>query len=256
MTLPVQGQFARAFGWMLGHSPLQHWPVHIRHGNLRGWRWTLWPHSAYWRGHYEPEVQAALVRIAPPPGGTAWDLGAHFGFYSLWFAHAVGPAGQVCAFEPDPASHARLRRHVAMNGINHVRTYAKAVSRCNGTEALVQHEGKGATTSHLPYEGETTAGQQTVSVETVALDHLMRQDGLCPPQLIKIDIEGHAAAALAGAQHLLRRHRPVMLISLHSPREVAGVQAELEPLGYRPHSLAGTPTTWADTLFQTVVVQA
>jgi FkbM family methyltransferase len=240
---------------LLSRTPLRYWPVRIRHGYLRGCRWTLWPHSAYWLGSYEPDVQSALARLRPGTGKAAWDLGAHFGFYTLWLARAVGPSGQVCAFEPDHVSSDRLRRHVEMNGLGQVRVYPCAASDSAGERQLVQSEGAGATTSHLPYLGEVAGRGGTVAVRTVALDALLESDRLAPPQLMKIDIEGHAAAALRGAQGVLRRHRPVLLVSLHSPDELDGVRAQTEPLGYRPFALGGSPIEWPAALFNTVVLE-
>ena len=240
---------------LLSRSPLRFWPVRIQHGFLRGSRWTLWPHSAYWLGNYEPEVQAALSRLGLGSGGAAWDLGAHFGFYTLWLARAVGPSGQVCAFEPDAVSFGRLRRHVGMNGLDNVRIYRRAVSDFTGELVLIQNEGAGATTSHLPYQGETLPRDNTVAVQAVTLDALMEGDQLRPPNFMKIDIEGHAAAALRGARGLLSRHRPVLLVSMHSPDEVEGVRSQAVPLGYSPCALDGSPIGWPDTLFKTVVLQ-
>lgn len=244
----------RLVALFLAHTPVQYWPVRIRHGYLAGARWTLWPHSAYWRGHYEPEVQAALARVAPPRNGVAWDLGAHFGFYTLWLARAVGPAGQICAFEPDPVSCARLRRHVAMNRCDHVRVYPLAVSDRDETQQLVLSQGAGATTSHLPYQGEDARHANTIAVRSAALDELARRDELRAPHFIKIDVEGHASAALRGARRTLEQHRPVILVSLHSPDEADGVRTEVSALHYRLHNLVGAPISWADALFQTVLL--
>ncbi|MBS0630870.1 MAG: FkbM family methyltransferase [Verrucomicrobia bacterium] len=254
MTL-LRSKLKSALAGVLAHTPLQFWPVRMRHSFLRGSRWTLWPHSAYWRGNYEPEVQAALQKHAPPAGGAAWDLGAHFGFYTLWLARAVGPTGQVCAFEPEPVSFDRLRRHVAMNQLDQVRLYHRAASEATGEEPLILIEGPGATTSHLAYQGETSAGQPTVSIKTVSLDQLFSAERLAPPRFIKIDVEGHAAPALRGARTVIAQFLPVILISLHSPDEVDGVRQQLEPLGYRPYNLADVPVTWPATLFQTVVLK-
>ncbi|RRK00726.1 FkbM family methyltransferase [Opitutaceae bacterium TAV3] len=227
-------------------------PVRIRHGLLRGSRWTLWPHSSYWRGNYEPDVQAALARHVPRPGVSAWDLGAHFGFYSLWLARAVGPKGEVTAIEPDPVSFIRLRRHVRLNPWAPVRAFACAASDHEGAAHLIQNQGAGATTSHLPYDGETPSLGPVVEIRTQPLDTLARCEGLRPPVLVKIDVEGHAAAALRGAAGTLALHHPRLLISLHSPEECAGVHEQLAPLGYRPAGLDDRPLDWDETLFRTV----
>jgi FkbM family methyltransferase len=255
MTLPVRTRLAQALGVILAWTRLQYWPVRIRHGFLHGCRWTLWPHSAYWRGHYEPEVQAALSRHAPAEGDSAWDLGAHFGFYTLWLGRAVGPAGQVCAFEPDWVSFTRLRRHLAMNRFDHVHAYNLAASDTGGEQRLIQTSGAGATTSHLPYPDEAAGDRPAVTVRTVTLDELAARDGLSPPQFIKIDIEGHAAFALRGARQVIAGHRPTLFVSMHSPDETDGVRAVLQPYGYTAFALDGTPIAWRETLFHTVVLK-
>lgn len=56
-------------------------------------------------------------------GWNCWDLGAHFGLYSVALALRVGPEGQVAAFEPNPVSFARLERHRRMNGLDRLKTY-------------------------------------------------------------------------------------------------------------------------------------
>ncbi|MSU65186.1 MAG: hypothetical protein EXS38_03585 [Opitutus sp.] len=62
---------------------------------------------------HEPAMQAVLLGLGGGDirGWTCWDLGAHFGLYSVGLARRVGPAGQVAAFEPNPISFARLQRH-------------------------------------------------------------------------------------------------------------------------------------------------
>lgn len=100
-------------------------PVTIRRGAAQGTRWTLFPWSSYWRGTHEPEVQAAIMSLGGGDisGWNCWDLGAHFGLYSVALALRVGPEGQVAAFEPNPVSFARLERHRRMNGLDRLKTY-------------------------------------------------------------------------------------------------------------------------------------
>lgn len=236
---------------LLALSGIGWWPVRVRHGPLRGSRWTLWPHSAYWRGNYEPEVQAALLRHLPAAGGAAWDLGAHFGYYSLQLAHAVGPAGQVCAFEPDATSFARLAHHVARNRCTAIRTYPLAVSDRAGSHTLVQTGGKGATTSHLSGPDEPVSPRTSTRIETVSLDDLARRDSLRPPSLLKIDVEGHAGAALDGARETLTAARPRILVSVHSADELAGIRRATADLGYQPADLNDRPLDWEAIIFKT-----
>jgi len=238
--------------FILGKTGLGWLTVHIRQGYLRGSRWTLWPCSSYWRSTYEPDVQAALLRHTPAKGTAAWDLGAHCGFYSLWLARAVGPQGEIIAIEPDPTSFKRLSRHALLNPDAPIRPMVGAASDLDGVLNLIQSEGAGATTSHLAYAGETPAKESLVSVRTFRLDTIATRENLRPPTLIKIDVEGHAAAALRGAIKTLKQHRPRLLISLHSAEECEGVRALIEPLGYQPALLEDdSPVSWESTLYKT-----
>ena len=102
--------FKSRLSYWLGNSPICLIPVRIRAGIAKGARWTLLPHSAYWRHQGEGDVDAVAATLGPLTGQCFWDLGAHFGLYTVGLAIQVGPSGQVASFEPDPRSHARCAR--------------------------------------------------------------------------------------------------------------------------------------------------
>src|SRR5438105_10018315 len=101
-------------------TPIQYIPVRVKKGLARGAKWTLFPYSAYWRGQTEVDVDVAIRGYGSIRGMTCWDLGAHFGIYTVGMAMAVGRDGQVVGFEPNPASFDRCRRHVRMNRLSWV----------------------------------------------------------------------------------------------------------------------------------------
>ena len=64
---------------------------------------------------------------------TAFDVGADAGYFTLLLAKAVGPSGEIVAFElPDPGNLVFLREHVARNGFSNVSIVAAAVSDRTG----------------------------------------------------------------------------------------------------------------------------
>lgn len=222
---------------LLRRTPLGLWPVRVRGGIAAGARWTLYPWSSYWRGTHEPAVQAALMTLGGGDisGWTCWDLGAHFGLYSVGLARRVGPRGQVAAFEPNPASFARLACHARMNDLPWLKLHAAAVSDQPGRAELYAYGDLGSTTTtHLPYEGEAlTAEVATVAVPLVQLDQLVARGELRLPHFVKLDVEGHGHRALAGMRESLHASRPILLVALHSPEEAAGILSLLDPLGYQ-----------------------
>src|SRR5438105_4048967 len=50
-----------------------------------------------------------------PEGKTIYDIGAHIGFHSLYFAKLVGQKGAVASFEPNKANFDRLALNIEEN---------------------------------------------------------------------------------------------------------------------------------------------
>ena len=72
------------------------WPVRglrvpIQSGPCRGMWWSLATRTRFLRGVYEPE-QAELTSRLLGSGDVFWDIGAHFGYYTLLASRAVAPA--------------------------------------------------------------------------------------------------------------------------------------------------------------------
>jgi len=221
---------------ILTKTPLGLCPVRVRRGVATGARWTFYPWTSYWRGTHEPAVQAVLLALGGGDirGWSCWDLGAHFGLYSVGLAQRVGPHGQVAAFEPNPMSYTRLQRHARMNRLGWLRTYRAAVSDETGSAELYTYGDLGTTTTHLPYDGEMrTEKVGAIEVPILRLDSLVERGELRAPQFVKLDVEGHGHRALRGMGATLREHRPIILAGMHSSQEVAGILAQLDPLGYR-----------------------
>jgi FkbM family methyltransferase len=216
----------------VGRTPLARLPVRVRAGVAQGARWTLFPHSAYWRGTFEPDVGAALTRLGSLAGACCWDLGTHFGIYTVGLAQAVGPAGQVVGFEPDPVSFKRCQLHVRMNALSWVKLYRAAASASSGTGELLVYGGLGQTTSHLRYAGEKGVGSTRHAIETVALDDLVERGDIRAPKLVKIDVEGHGEEALRGMRQTVAGHRPHFLMSFHCPSEVHAARDLADREGY------------------------
>lgn len=218
---------------LLRVTGLQYLPVRVRRGFPAGARWTLYPWSAYWRGGYETEVERAINGLGDLTGKVCWDLGAHYGYYSIGLARRTGPGGQVLAMEPFPANCARLERHHRMNGLPWLKVIRGAVSDVTGTTAFSSDLHAGDTTVHLAYDGEVLTGKSpTISVQTYRMDDLVARGDIRAPDFIKIDVEGHGHRALRGAIESIRRTRPVILMGFHSPQETAGTEELLRPLGY------------------------
>jgi FkbM family methyltransferase len=174
---------------------------------------------------YEPHLTRQL-RALLGPGAVFVDVGANIGFFTLLAASRVGPKGRVHAFEARADNLALLRRSVADNGFANVEVHQCAVSDRAGSLAFFA---SGTWYSNGRIVGDDEAGsEQLPRVAAVALDAALAD----APRIdvVKMDIEGAEARALAGMRALLRRHRPVLLTEF-SP-DLLRISSGVEPAAY------------------------
>lgn len=222
--------------WLLGLGAL---PVLSYRGSLKGCWWSLYPQSSYWRGSFEPELTAALVQMLPSRGGCCWDLGAHFGYYSILMAKHVGAEGQVISLEPNPSSFHRLQRHCKWNHFSQIIPFPLAASDQEQFSELINYSHSMDTAAHLAYPNETRSNTASyIRIETVRMEGLLQQRKLRIPDLIKIDVEGHGAEALRGCGSILSQHRPSLIFSVHDEHEYTAMTDQLKATGYEIKSLS------------------
>lgn len=148
------------------------------------------------------------------PGDVVYDIGAHFGTYSIIAARKGGPTTRVIAYEPCDLTRRYLERHLRWNAVEgQVTIRPLCCGRTTGEASLYARPDRPeGTNGLLPYEDfvETTVAVTTLDREVEELR--------LPPALIKIDVEGAELDVLLGAVSALSIYRPRLLISLHPQR--------------------------------------
>lgn len=219
---------------IISKTPFQYFPVKVRKSLAKGMKWTLLPFSSNWREGGEPEVEIATRFHKNLTGATCWDLGSHFGIHTVGLARVVGSTGQVCGFEPDPVAFRRLSRHVAMNQLRWVKLFNAAVSECSGHADMLVTEGLGSSFTHLRYDDEPVLeDEKKIRIATVVLDELVAQGKIREPDLIKVDVQGHGAKALRGAETSIRKNLPTIVFSCHCQPEADFVAELVTKLDYQ-----------------------
>jgi FkbM family methyltransferase len=210
----------------LASAPLRLIPpmtaVPVLSGALKGRRWIAGSaiHRC-WLGFYERDKQRLISREVTP-NSIFWDIGANVGFYSLLGSTLVG-SGKVFAFEPVPRNLFYLKRHLVINRVTNVEIVELAVSDTNGTA-----------TFHLEptgLMGRLSEGGG-VTVQTAALDRLVNEGRILPPNCVKMDIEGAEFVALQGAKETFRNFRPVLFLATHGKEVEQNCRQLLEEWGY------------------------
>jgi len=182
-------------------------------------------------GTIDPNEFAWLETVLQP-GMTFLDAGANEGIYSLFAAAHVGAEGKVWSFEPSQRDHRRLIENLERNHLSQITPFqiALGANDVETTLSVAREEHSGHNTlGHFVYDGVSSDRRETVAL--LRLDSLVRQEGLTRLDVVKADIEGAEFAFLQGADEVLRKFRPILLL------EFAG--ASLRAQGASPEQMAG-----------------
>jgi FkbM family methyltransferase len=184
--------------------------------------------EVYVSGTYEPNMLCVLRKLAQP-GDTFIDVGGNAGLVSLAAACWIGREGRVHVFEPSTREYRRLLDTIARNRLDRVSAHPVALGTRHGTGALNvasgPHTGLNTFGSHFPYSGISVETTEQVDVRT--LDEVVEQEAIGRIAAIKIDVEGMELDVLRGAQAVLARDRPALVIEvLESALEACGATVE------------------------------
>ncbi|MBP87865.1 MAG: hypothetical protein CMJ64_14270 [Planctomycetaceae bacterium] len=143
------------------------------------------------RGVHEPQEERAFGDVLKhvPAGGVMLELGAYWGFYSLWFTEEVADAN-CHLLEPHPTNIRSGQINFKLN--NRHATFDQAYAgACDGTAS----------------DG----------VPTVTVDSHCRQKGIARLAILHADIQGAEADMLHGAADMLAARKiDFLFISTHS----------------------------------------
>ncbi len=175
------------------------------------------------------------------PGDLFLDVGANLGLYAL-LARELG--AEAWLFEPEPVHLAYLRRNEARLG----RVFGVAVSDAEGPRAFhVAGDRNPAASSVMAAAPGDATYTGTIRVEGAPLDSLVPAAGdRRRVAMVKVDVEGGEAAAVAGMRGVLAdAGRPELWCEVRgpgsgrSPDSWRAVDQLLRPLGYRPYLCDG-----------------
>jgi FkbM family methyltransferase len=183
------------------------------------------------RANYEREME--LLDLLCDRNRPGLDVGAKVGMYTYRIRQH---SSEVVAFEPIPMFN-QILRAVFEGKRGRVEPYA--VSNQPGTAKLrlpYAHDGtpkygRSTIDPDNRFDPEIIARTDELEVETRRIDDY----DLADVGFIKIDVEGHELAVLAGAAATLARHKPNLLIECndeHQPDAVKRLGAWLDSHGY------------------------
>lgn len=179
--------------------------------NLKGWRFRRQIRAGRFEAD-EPEVKE--IRGLLKVGDWAIDVGANVGHYTIPMSGCVGDEGRILAFEPFAETFAILTRNLNAAHARNVTLMNQAASDECGTVSM-----------DLPTFDSGLDNYYRANISKVGKHQVMcvSLDSMTLPKisLIKIDAEGHDLQVLKGAEKLLARDKPMLIVESSMDGEIA-----------------------------------
>ena len=165
-------------------------------------------------GYFEKDLTAAVVDLVRP-GDTFFDVGSHFGFYSLLAADIVGASGAVHAFEPTPETYEVLSENAKRRDV--IQAHNLAVFDEPKTIQFWKQSIRDSAINFVITDQQNLSRDeinegQTIDVQAVRLDDFATAHGL--PDVMKLDVEGVESFVLRGMSNILKESRPVVMMEV------------------------------------------
>ena len=141
------------------------------------------------------------------PGMTVWDIGAHYGYFSLKASCLVGSRGQVLSFEPTPTTFEMLNLNT--KNITNIKTFNLAFFS-QKTQLTFNDYGENYSalnSLHEPRLKEDIKYEKRFLVDLVRADDFLSENSH-PTKLIKMDCESSELEILKGMENILSVHKP------------------------------------------------
>lgn len=168
---------------------------------------SLYP--AVRNGAFEANELKALTRRVTPTD-TVWDVGANIGIYAVLLGRAAAK-GHVVSFEPVTSTRERLIGNLQRNDVTNVTVEPWALSDSKGVATMaIFPNAPGCDT--IISTGIAVDPHDEMQVRTMTAGEYVKASPYGPPDVIKVDIEGHEPEFLRGAWKILEKERPTLMI--------------------------------------------
>lgn len=166
-------------------------------------------------GYFETDQTSMFIDLLRP-GMTVYDVGSHFGYFSLLASQIVGDSGRVFAFEPTVSTFNVLKQNAAR--CENV-TCNNLAAYCESGEITFMDQGLDDSALNFIVSDEQnvdaeskSSGARLIKVPAVTLDEFAEQHGY--PDFVKIDAEGSEATVLQGMSKILERCHPSISLEM------------------------------------------
>lgn len=174
----------------------------------------------------------------PNRGDIVIDIGANVGFFSLYASKRVGNEGLVISIEPLPDAYECLKKNIEINQIKNILAIQIALHSSKTSIPLYRTRGYfESATSNIPIfqnliKKKDLIIAKTYYVQTKTLDEIVKEINVKKIDWIKIDVDGLEYEIIQGAEEVIAKFRPKIIIEIHDKNIGEKIKETLKSFGY------------------------
>lgn len=155
-------------------------------------------------------TQLYVDKTKAKKGDIIIDCGAFCGTTVYTFSKLVGDEGKVYAFEPDETNYKCLISNIEKHKLTNVIPLKKAIWS-KTTQLEFQAEGNMGSA----VKGASSRENNTVKIDAISLDDLIKEYNIPKIDFIKMDIEGSEEEVIKAMKHSLKKYNTSIIIEVH-----------------------------------------
>lgn len=197
--------------------------------------------NIYRYGFFEEGLTKMILQYLKP-GMTFFDIGAHFGYFTLLGSYLVGEEGQVHSFEPTPSTFKILKRNTSAKTnifLNNLAAFSDKKVMSINDYGITYSAFNSIYSARLPQNVIQNLQARTHNIETISIDEYTSKKGIMP-NFIKIDAESAEYEILVGMDKTIAKYYPIITIEV-GDLEVKEARTSQEIIrflmtnGYKPY---------------------
>lgn len=171
--------------------------------------------SLYRYGFFEEGLTTFILNYVKP-GMTFFDIGPHYGYFTLLAAHLVGPDGIVHAFEPTPSTFQLLLENTSKSSkiiVHNTAVWSEKTILEFNDYGIMFSAFNSAYKPRVDKQYRKDLTPQIHQVSATSIDAYVHETH-CIPDFIKIDAESAEYNILLGMSELFQKHKPYIALEV------------------------------------------
>ena len=165
--------------------------------------------------HVHEPLVTKIIKKEIKDGMTCVEVGCNIGYYALLESKLVGKNGKVIAIEPSPINFQYTEKNLSLNKNSNVKYYNFAVGNIDTTTQFFISNSSNWS-KIIEHPSPSISEKNLVTVSLKKLDTFALENSLDNVDFIRMDIEGYETKAYEGMKKIIKKHKPKILIEIHS----------------------------------------